>query len=172
MSLPTCEHEPTVIRAVIEGRPSDLTTGALGGHVAACPVCREALAIATVLHEADGGEEVAVPTAAQMWWRLAVRARIEREQAAARPVVWVQGLAAASGVGLALSVAGQLRPVLADGAGTVVGRVVRAASEAVPTLGWPALDTLRMGAGMVALFGAALVLVAASTAVYLWVADE
>ena len=43
-----------------------------------------------------------MPAAGQIWWRAAVRARLEAAQAATRPLTWFHGIAGACAVGLAL----------------------------------------------------------------------
>jgi hypothetical protein len=107
-----------------------------------------------------------------MWWRLAVRARLEREQAAARPVVWLQGLAAACGVGVAAAALGRVGPALVEAAAALAGRVAGAVPAAVPVLTWPASDVASRVSGPATAAGAVLLLVAATTAVYLWIADD
>ena len=103
MSLPTCHHEAAVVRVVSRGAWPDRAPAELRAHVTSCAVCRDTVAIASLLRAADAadaGDDAPLPTAGQMWWRLAVRARLDRERAAARPVVWLQGVAAACGLGL------------------------------------------------------------------------
>ncbi len=126
--VPECRHEFEVAALVRAGRWPDACEPDLRAHVHGCAECREAVTIAELLLQADRGAEVHVPSAAQMWWRLAVRARLEREQAAARPVVWLQGIAAACGVGVVLTVLGQLAPVLSGAA--AVGRGPRCGHRA------------------------------------------
>ena len=45
-------------------------------------------------------EDVSLPSSGQIWWRSAVRARMEAARAAARPVAWAQGATAASLFGI------------------------------------------------------------------------
>lgn len=172
MRIPECVREREVAALVTAGRWPEACAAELQDHVASCTECQDVVAITTLLQEADRDAAVPVPSAAQMWWRLAVRARLEREQAAARPVVWLQGLAAACGVGVALAVVGQLRSALADAAAAVAGRLDAAVPDVLSGVTWPALDGLSLGSGLAAAAGALLLLVAATTAVYLWIADE
>ena len=113
-----------------------------------------------------------VPSAAQMWWRLAVRVRLEREQAAARPVVWLQGLAAACGAGVAVAAFAQVGPALESAASTLAGRVAGAVPQAVPALSLPTMDVTARVPEVAVAAGALLLLVVATTAVYLWMADD
>ena len=54
-------------------------------------------------HEARvASQDVHVPAAGQIWWRSAIRARGESAHTAARPMVWLQALAGAGTVGMAL----------------------------------------------------------------------
>ena len=165
--VPECRHELEVAALARAGRWPDACEPELRAHVSSCADCREAVTIAELLLEADRGADVHVPSAAQMWWRLAVRARLEREQAAARPVVWLQGIAAACGVGVALTVLGQLAPVLGGAAASVAGRV---AATVPATL--PAVELAGRVPSLLVMAGALVLAALASTAVYLWVADE
>ncbi len=56
-----------------------------------------------------------------MWWRAAVRARLEAAQTAARPITWLHGLAAASTIGLAVAVVGIVWPSLRESMGWAAG---------------------------------------------------
>jgi hypothetical protein len=48
--------------------------------------------------------DVQVPAAGQVWWRSAIRARLDAAHAAARPLTWAHGVAGACAAGLALAV--------------------------------------------------------------------
>jgi hypothetical protein len=50
--------------------------------------------------EAIGCRDVPLPSAGQIWWRAAVHARADAARAAARPLVWGYGAAAACAIGL------------------------------------------------------------------------
>lgn len=173
MTVPTCPHEPSVIRAVRDGRWPAGVDADLRAHADACEACRETVSIATMLRAADATDEVHVPTASQVWWRLAVRARLEREEAAARPLVWLQGLAAATGLGLAAAAVGLIQPWLAATVGAVSGRAARL----VPELTWAARgawmpeDALPLGL-VAAIVGGVLVLAAGSAALYVWIVED
>ena len=71
-------------------------------HASQCEVCRDAAAVAALLHEEErlARRDVQVPAAGQVWWRAAIRARVEAVQAAERPLTWLHGLAGAIAVGL------------------------------------------------------------------------
>jgi hypothetical protein len=173
MTPVTCPHEPAVIRAVRDGQWPDGADAALVAHADRCGACRETAAIAAMLRAADAGDDVRVPTPAQMWWRLAVRARLEREQAAARPLVWSQGLAAATGLGLAAAALGLVQPWVAATVGAVSGRAARL----VPDLSWAASGAWTSEGSMplamvAAVAGGLLVVATGSAALYFWLVDE
>jgi hypothetical protein len=85
-------------------------------HAANCDICRDVVAVANLLsadHE-RARYEVRVPAAGQVWWRSAVRARLEAAHAAARPLTWLHGIAAACAFGLAVAVIGMAWPTLTE----------------------------------------------------------
>ena len=97
-----CFREPDVVDAVRSGEWPARCEPALREHVASCEVCAETLAVALAFQEDTGSVEAPhLPTAAHVWWRAGIRARQEAAQTAERPMTIVEGVAAASGVGLA-----------------------------------------------------------------------
>jgi len=167
-----CSHEHEVAALVRAGRWSAAARPELVAHVAGCAECQDVVDIVTALESMDAGVEPPVPSAAQVWWRLAVRARAEREQAAARPVVWLQGLAAASGLGVVAAAIGQWRAVIADVVEAMAGRMATMPAlvpGALPSAAADGALPLLSVAGM----AAAALLVAAGVAVaWLWAAGE
>ena len=121
-----CTHEAAVVDAVLSGHwPSELpdrTDGAvksncdeaLVAHALECEVCREVSAIATLIHDDHDRAryEVQVPASGQVWWRAAVRARLDSTQASMRPMTWLHGITAAVAVGVMLAVIGVAWPML------------------------------------------------------------
>lgn len=111
----TCAREHDVVAAVLSRRwhvaDDDLTQ-----HAEVCESCRDVVAIASLLSaEQDRARsEVHVPAAGQVWWRAAVRARLEAAHAAARPLTWLHGIAGACALGLAVAVAGTAWPTIRD----------------------------------------------------------
>lgn len=165
--VPEWQHEPTVAAVVRAGRWPDACDPGLRAHVAGCEECSDVATIAALLLEADRGADVHVPSAGQVWWRLALRARVERERAAARPVVWAQGIAAACGAGLALAAVGQIGPVVSGTAATLAARVAGAVPDVLP-----AVPLVPHATGLLAGAGLLLVLALVTAAAYLWAADE
>lgn len=105
MSRTDCPHEPDVVSAVLARRWPDGCSEELRQHAEACDICGDVLVVASLLREEQVlARDLEVPAAGQVWWRAAVRARAEAAHAAARPMIWLQGLAGAcvSGLGVAL----------------------------------------------------------------------
>jgi hypothetical protein len=98
-----CAREPEIVSVVLAGRWPDACDAELQVHVEACDVCSDVVTIAAVLHQDRelGRRDVQVPAAGQVWWRAAVRARLEGAHAAARPMTWLHGIAGACAAGLA-----------------------------------------------------------------------
>ena len=62
---------------------------------------------------------VRVPSAGQVWWRAAVRARHAAAHGASRPITWLQGIAAAGAIGCAIALLGMAAPTLLTAAARV-----------------------------------------------------
>jgi hypothetical protein len=75
-------------------------------HVQQCGQCADVARIADALSadRATVSDRARVPAAGQVWWRATVRARMDLAQAAARPITWAQGAAAACAVGVVCAV--------------------------------------------------------------------
>ena len=117
MSSLDCAYEDRVVRAVLSGQwPNE--DEALVAHTQHCQICGEVVEVAVMLR-ADHDQarrEVQVPVAGQVWWRSAVRARLESTQASTRPMTWLHGVTAAVTLGIMLAVLGMAWPILIDGA--------------------------------------------------------
>ena len=110
-----CAHEHDVVAAVLSHR-WNMASDDLKQHATNCDICRDVVAVASLLsadHE-RARYEVHVPAAGQVWWRSAVRARLEAAHAAARPLTWLHGIAAACAVGLAVAVIGMAWPTVKE----------------------------------------------------------
>ena len=102
MTSNECFREPDVVEAVRAGEWPNRAEPALREHVRSCAVCAEVLAVALAFQlDAEEASGVRIPTAAHVWWRAGIRARQDAVQAAERPMTIVEGIGAASGVGLA-----------------------------------------------------------------------
>jgi hypothetical protein len=83
-------------------------------HALACETCREVASIAAVIH--DDAEraryEMQVPASGQVWWRAAIRARLDSTQAATRPITWLHGITGAAVIGVLLAVISAAWPLV------------------------------------------------------------
>lgn len=114
-----CAREDDVLEAVTSGRWPDACDRSLLAHAESCDVCRDLVAVATLMQE-DGTAlqaTVRVPSAGSVWWRAQVRARAEAEQAAMRPMLVVGACGATVLVALIAAVLTLLQPRVDVGAG-------------------------------------------------------
>ena len=123
---PQCAHEHDVVAAVLSHR-WDAADEGLKQHAAGCDVCRDVVTVASLLsnEQERARYAVRVPAAGQIWWRSAIRARLEGAQAAARPMTWLHGIAAACALGLTIAVIGMAWP-------SIQGMVAWLAAQALP----------------------------------------
>ena len=126
MTSPTCHREDDVLDALLADGSLAATADDLARHVEQCADCAEVRAIAGMLRRDDVASMrlASVPSAGQVWWRAAVRARMEAAQTAARPVTWAQGLTAAAVCGVVGAVAVLSWPFLQRLAGAASSRLV------------------------------------------------
>ena len=136
MTRRICEHELAVTEAVLGRRWPDACDQALRDHAGSCEVCREVVEVAALLREdydearaAISRRDVPLPSAGQIWWRAAVHARADAARAAARPLVWGYGAAAACALGLlatGFSMVWPTLPPVFDRAGAFTARLAPA----------------------------------------------
>lgn len=115
MAEQSCLHERDVVAAVLSRR-WDSASDALKQHAADCEICGDVFAIARLFSsdQERARHEARVPAAGQVWWRAAVRARLEAAHAVARPLTWLHGIAAACAVGVACAVISMAWPSLRE----------------------------------------------------------
>lgn len=102
-----CPRECDVTEAVLAGRWDDPHCDQLRTHATHCAACGDLAWIATILREdRDALKGAHLPAAGQVWWRAAIRARLEDGQSAVRPLVWLYGVVGAGALGLALAFGG------------------------------------------------------------------
>ena len=101
-----CTHEPLVVEAVMSGAWLERADPALVAHADGCDVCGEVALIATLIHDDHERSryEVHVPAAGQVWWRSAIRARLESTQLAVRPISWLHAITGAIAIGVLLAI--------------------------------------------------------------------
>ena len=113
-----CPREQEVVQAVLAGAWASVDDQDLKAHTAECASCAEIASIAALMREDNdhARREVRVPAAGQVWWRAAVRARLEKSQAATQPITWMHGITAAITIGILLAVLSFAWPSIASNA--------------------------------------------------------
>jgi hypothetical protein len=165
-----CPRELEVVNTVLTGRWPDRADEALVAHASGCETCREIAQVSMLLREdADHSRfDVHVPAAGQVWWRAAVRARLESTHAAARPMRWMHAITGAVVLGGVLAAITAVWPMLPG-----LWRAVRGIQvDLVPS----AEVAVAIGNGlaqsmMVGVIAAALLIIA-PLALYLVLSDE
>ena len=111
----SCIHEHEVVAAVLSRR-WDQASDELQQHAADCAMCCDVVAVARLLSadQEQARTEAHVPAAGQVWWRAAVRARLEAAHAVDRPLTWLHGIAAACAAGVACAAIGTAWPSLRE----------------------------------------------------------
>ncbi len=160
MSAPECSREQDVINAIVTGRWPDRCDEALRAHAVDCKVCRELVEVASVLRlDRDAMHEgMNLPSAGQVWWRAAIRARLEASQRVARPFSWLFGASLACAAGLAIA----LIQLLWSPVQTAWGLVLPTLKDLAPLTAF--------GGGV--LLGAAACLLLAPLALYFVLSDD
>jgi hypothetical protein len=166
-----CAREVEVVASLLDRRSLRIDDDALAAHVERCEICREVAELTRLMssdHETTR-REIRVPAAGQVWWRAAVRARLEAVHLAARPLTWSHGIAGACAIGVMMALLGFAWPVVHEAAGWVMARAL----DAVP-LGEAAATLVTTAAhGNVALmFVAAACILFAPVALYFAISDE
>jgi len=166
-----CPREVEVVAMLLDRRSMRIDDEALAAHVDVCESCREVAELTRVMsadHE-RARREIRVPAAGQVWWRSAVRARLEAVHAAARPLTWSHGVAGACAIGLVIALIGLVWPAVQEATGWIGARALEVAplGRAAATL----MTTTLHGSVALMLVGAVFVLFA-PVALYLALADE
>ena len=101
-----CPQEAALVNAVLSGQWPRQSDESLVAHATECDVCREVASIATLIYDDSERSryEVHVPAAGQVWWRSAIRARLESTQAAVRPISWLHAITGAIAIGVLLAI--------------------------------------------------------------------
>ena len=144
-----CPQEELVVRAVLSRAWPTGCDEALVAHAAECHVCGEVAGIASLMREdsEDARVEIQVPAAGQVWWRAAVRARLESTHASTRPMTWMHGITAAVMIGVvlaAMTLAWPYLPGAAESAWTVA-RGFFPNSEVASAVGWGLRQSVLLG---------------------------
>jgi hypothetical protein len=182
MTVPECPREQDVINAIVAGRWPDRRfeehrDDTLEAHATQCEVCRELVEVTSLLRlERDGlHDEMNVPAAGQVWWRAAIRARLEASEQAARPLSWAFGISVACVVGLTVAAAELLWSPFQQAVRSVVpGTWTLPLGLGEVTRVLPSLTDLPLftTTGAFVLLGAAACLLLAPLALYFALSDE
>ena len=159
-----CPREQEIVELLVSGGWANEGDDALRAHAAQCGACAETLELARLLRDDQRVlcEEAPVPSAGAVWWRATIRTRAEAARTAGQPITLLQGIAAATAVGLFVGLAGAWwRSIIVSGAWFERFDDLVARSAAIPAaLGLPLLVAV------------AVCVIIAPLAVYLAIADE
>lgn len=165
-----CPRETAVVNAVLSGSWPHGCDESLVAHAKDCATCREVASVSILLREDSEYSriEAHIPAAGQVWWRAAVRARLESSRAAARPMTWMHGITAAIVIGVVLAAVTALWPVMPGALNTAwsFARDFFPNPQIATAIG----DGLRMSL-LLGLIGAALMLLA-PLALYFVLSDD
>lgn len=101
-----CEREQDVLDAIASQRWPARAGDDLRAHVCSCEICADLVEVASALVNdyPAGSQESPLPSSGLVWWRAQLRARDEDTRAAARPIAFVQGVAASVAIWLLVTV--------------------------------------------------------------------
>jgi hypothetical protein len=100
-----CEREEDVLEAVTSDHWPDRCPAELRSHVESCALCRDLVDVAGAfqLDHERASRDARVPPSSVVWWRAQLRAREDAVRRAARPLGFIQGVAATVGVWLVVT---------------------------------------------------------------------
>jgi hypothetical protein len=170
MTRHDCAREQEVVNAVLSGAWPERAGAELTAHASDCAMCGEVATVATLLREdhEQARSVVQVPAAGQVWWRAAVRARLERAQAATQPMTWLHGITAACMAGVALTAITLAWPSVIGGIAWVREQLL----DTTPAGDVAGLVTMALGQSLVLGLVAAICLVVAPVVLYFALSDE
>ena len=99
-----CPHEQDVLDALAAQRWPARCDDELRAHVAACTLCTDLIEVSSALldEQESAWRDARVPPSSVVWWRAQIRAREEAARSAARPVAFMQGVAASLALWIAV----------------------------------------------------------------------
>ena len=168
-----CVHEADVLTAISTRRWPDRAPAELVAHVAGCAVCADVLAVAAAFEDEleQAPPMPRPPDATVVWLRAQMRARIEAERVAARPITVAQAIGLATGVGVMGAVFGASATWFQAGLGAAWTTVKSVAAIQPPALP-PALVSLVATHGVFLVGAIVGGLALASLAVFLTLREE
>jgi hypothetical protein len=166
-----CPREADIVAAIAAGSWPERVDAELRAHADACASCADVAVVAPSLRDdyLAMSADVQLPAAGQVWWRAAVRARLEIAESAAQPITWMQGLAGAGAAGLLMALIGVVWPSLLEYAGWGLAALLPR-TTVTPRIAAVAVDLLRQTLPLVIVV--ALCMLIAPVAVYLATSDE
>jgi hypothetical protein len=166
-----CPHEVEVVASLLDRRSLCIDDDALAAHIEACDSCREVAELTRMMSTDHEGtrREIRVPAAGQVWWRAAVRARLEAVHSAARPLTWSNGIAGACAIGVVMALLGFAWPAVREAAGWIVARALDAAPVGAAAA---RLVTTSMHGSVAVMLVAAACILFAPVALYFALSDE
>jgi hypothetical protein len=136
-----CSREQDVLDALSAERWPLRCEDELRAHVQGCAVCTDLVQVAgALLADHDiAYRDARIPSSGLVWWRAQLRAREEDARAAARPIAFIQGVAASVAVWLIVTVVRAIPSETLDGwkhwiGGFVPGSAALAAAGTTATL--------------------------------------
>lgn len=168
MKIESC-REQDVLDALAARRWPQRCDEELRAHVTACRICTDLVEVAMALledHEA-AHQEIRLPPSGVVWWRAQLRAREEAARAAARPIAFIQGVAASVALWLVVVLARAIPGSWVIAAKEWAAGLVPHVTFTVPQL---AQAAAAVPVGILLLAGAWLLL--APVAIYFAVSDE
>ncbi len=131
-----CPHEQDVLDALAAQRWPARCDEELRAHVAACSLCADLIEVSSALldEQESAWRDARVPPSSVVWWRAQIRAREEAARSAARPVAFMQGVAASLGLWIGILVLRAVPwPAMPNWRGWLAG-LVPSVSVTVPDL--------------------------------------
>ena len=177
MTVSACPREQDVINAIVLGRWPHQCDQTLHAHAAECRVCKEIVDVTSVfrLEREQLRSEISVPSAGQVWWRAAIRTKLEASEQAARPLSWLFGVSVACVIGLSIAVVellwSPIQRALSSGSGFTWAPSFGLGGLARLLPGLTELASLT-STGAFVLLGATACLVLAPLALYFALSDE
>jgi hypothetical protein len=166
-----CSHEPEIVEAIVAGRWPTAVDEEMRMHVDQCDSCRDVAVIAPALRDEYLAlrQDAQLPSAAQVWWRAAVRARLEAAQDASRPITFAQALAGAAAAGLLVAIVTASWPLVSRVGGWLLSAVLHVDPGATDAGGFVLSSVTR---SLFLIVPLAVALVIAPVALYFALSDE
>lgn len=174
MTMDSCTRERNVLERITADQWPQCVDAELLAHVDACPVCRDVVTVALVMRDehVQACRDAHVPSAGLVWWRAERRARQEAARLAARPMTFVQVVAAACGLAAALTLAGLASPWLRGVFAALVDEMSAFDWPMVSLPALPSVAALVSQGGVPLLLAAGVWLVLAPIALYFALSRE